>query len=58
MKNARISYRLIVERYWVGFLAISTTRFPYDLIVYPVGLRHSPHFWYDTIFSLFPQFGV
>ena len=36
MKNAKIPYWLIIKRYWVGLLAISTSWFVYDFIVYPV----------------------
>ncbi|KAF9791015.1 MFS Git1p-related glycerophosphoinositol and glycerophosphocholine permease [Thelephora terrestris] len=38
MKNAKIPYWLIIKRYWVGLLAISTSWFLYDFIVYPFGL--------------------
>ena len=36
MKNAEIPYWLIIKRYWVGLLAISTSWFLYDFIAYPV----------------------
>ena len=51
VKNAGIPYWLQAVRSWVRLLAIFTTRFLYNLIVYPVRLRHSPHFRLDTIFS-------
>lgn len=38
MKNAKIPYWLIIKRYWGGLLAISTSWFLYDFIVYPFGL--------------------
>jgi len=38
MKNTRIPYLLIFKRYWVRWLAISTTWFIYDFITYPFGL--------------------
>lgn len=36
MKHAKIPYRLIIKRYWVGLLAVSASWFLYDFIVYPV----------------------
>jgi len=41
MKNAKIPYRLIIKRYWVGLAALSLTWFIYDFITYPFGLYSS-----------------
>ena len=40
MRDAKIPYWLIIKRYWVGLLAISTSWFLYDFIVYPVCFAH------------------
>jgi len=42
MRNTKIPYWLIFKRYWVRWLAVSTTWFIYDFITYPFGIYSAP----------------
>lgn len=57
MKHAKIPYLLILKRYWVGLLGVSTAWFIYDFITYPV-CPPSYHILASTLIFPLPQFGI
>ena len=57
MRNAKIPYWLILKRYWVGLLAISTSWFLYDFITYPV-CPPPPRITPARVLNFSPQFGL